>query len=101
MIKKTAEELDREIAGALYGEPLPATPRGAAPLWNPQGVDSDAGHPDDDRFDREWKRQARKGKTDSFGSAEYRRIKSDWIDWIANGRVTKAIADFIPGSTFR
>lgn len=80
--KKTSEELDREIAEALYGGgPSRSTP---VPVAR-------------DRFDREWIRQEERGKVDAFGAAEYRRVKGDWI---SAGR-PKALGDFIPGSEIR
>jgi hypothetical protein len=79
MTKKTPEQLDREIAEALYGGG-PRAPR-SAPVAR-------------DRFDREWLRQEARDKVDAFGSMQYRREKSDWI---SAGR-PKALEDFIPGS---
>jgi hypothetical protein len=55
-------------------------------------TDSDADAPDDDRFDREWKRLARQGKADAFGASAYRRVKEDWV---SDGRPTAAIKAFI------
>jgi len=77
--KKTAEELDRDIAGTLYGAGS-RTP-------HPAPVTSD-------RFDREWIRQEERGKVDALGAAEYGRVKSDWF---AAGR-PKTLETFIPGS---
>lgn len=76
--KKTAEELDRDIAEALAFGQRPPHPA-------PMSID---------RFDREWIRQEEQDKVDSFGAAEYRRVKSAWI----SAGCPKALEDFIPGS---
>lgn len=109
--KKTAEELDREIAEALARMDTPATqpsPRsrvvairqvydpdllGAAAVDLLDNVDAD--HPSDDSFDRAWKQLARQGSTDSFGGAAYRRVKEEWRAAGRQPLMPKALEAFI------